>query len=218
MKQQDVIETQGINNPFSEDTFELASKLNVSIEIHIDEDAKNPRDYLGSNTLVLRDRAPWTAECLGEHDVLLADSYWQGSTDKTICQYFKQAGLNKDDYFVFRLYSYEFSKNLLTCEPIFQFKDATFIAGFCYVSRHRIEQINGFAITESYILQEGWKIISSAEYGLNELYEWMEGQVYSIQLINNDGRVVKRVDNIYDYDDLDITGTGILKFYEEHGY
>lgn len=109
-------------------------------------------------------------------------------------------------------------KILLSLPASYQFKDATFIAGFCYVSRNRIEQLNGFAITDSYILQEGWKIISSAEYGLNELHEWMEGRVYSIQLIDSDGRVVKRVDDIYDNDDLDIIGTGVLKFYEEHGY
>ena len=218
MKQQDFTRIDGLINPFSEKTFTLARKLNVSIEIHIDKAAaRKPRDYLGHSTLVLRDRAPWTADYLGEYDVLLPDSYWQGSTDKTICQFFKEAGMNKDDYFIFRLYSYDFSKTWLTCQPIVEYEDVTFIAGFCYVSRHKIEALNGFDITDGYILQEGWKIASTAEYGLYELHEWMEGRVCSIQLLDSDGNVVKRVDDTYDNDDLDSVGAGVLEYYEKYG-
>lgn len=217
MKQQDTTKKDGLISPFKEKTLVLANKLNVSIKIYIDEDAKNPRDYLGFSTLVLRDRAPWTAEYLGEHDVLLADRYWQGSADKTICQYFEEVGLDKDDYFIFRLYSYEFSKSWLTCQPIVEYEAVTFIAGFCYVARHKIEELKGFAITDSYIRQEGWKIATTAEHGLHELHEWMEGHALSIQLLDSVGRVVKRVDDIYDNDDLDSVGTGVLEYYEEYG-
>lgn len=217
MQQQELIRLDGIINPFREKTFALANKLNVSIEIHIDvEGARKPRDYIGHSTLVLKDRAPWKAEHLGVDDVLLDESAWQGSTDRTICEFFLRAGMNREDYIAYTLYSYRFADSWLTCQPIVEFENDTYIAGFCYIAKSDMVRLLGSELTAAYMQEEGWKVACTAEDGLNELHEWMQGCVYRMDLIDAEGHVVKQVGDIYDNDDLDSIGIGVLEYYDHH--